>query len=39
MKDHEMTMAEGIDNLRRRLGRYPTVSEILQDIAELEKSK
>lgn len=39
MKDHEMTMEEGIERLRKRLGKDPTIGEILQDIVELEVNK
>lgn len=39
MKDHEMSMTEGIEKLRKRLGRDPTMGEILQDVIELEESK
>ncbi len=39
MKDHEMSMEEGIEKLRKRLGRDPTMAEVLQDIKELENNK
>lgn len=32
-------MEEGLKRLQKRLGRDPTIGEILQDILELEKYK
>jgi len=39
MKDHEMSMVEGIEKLRKRLGRDPTMGEIMQEVIELERNK